>query len=91
MVSTQPREKQPRCEDATGKKGDLNKVPHTAYCASASLQRGKDFPAASEGRSVKDAVPGQEDGNDQGEGREDAVKSKEKEVKTAVLHTMWML
>ena len=74
-----------------GRRETLKKVPHTAYCASASLQRGKDFPAASEGRSVKDAVPGQEDGKDQGEGREDAAKSKGKEVKTAVLHTMWML
>ena len=63
-----------------GRRG-RKEVPRTASCASASLQRGKDFPVASEGRSVKGAVPGQEDGKNPGEGREDATKSKEKEKK----------
>ena len=59
-VLMQRKEKQPRCKDATGKKGDVKKkVPHTTYSASASLQRGKGFPVASEGRSVKSAMPGQ--------------------------------
>ena len=35
----------------------------------ASLQRGRDFPVASTGRSEKGAVPGQKDGKDRGEGR----------------------
>ena len=35
-------------------------IPRTASCASASL--GENFPVASTGRSVKDAVPGREDG-----------------------------
>ena len=45
-------------------KGRRESFPRTASCASASLQRGEDFPVASKGRSVKDAVPGQEDGRD---------------------------
>ena len=36
---------------------------------------------ASEGRSEKGAFPGQEDGNDQGEGRENATENKVKERK----------
>ena len=47
-----------------GEKWDIEKLPRTASCASASIQRGKDFPVASEGRSVKGALPGQEDGED---------------------------
>ena len=47
-----------------GKKGDVEKRPRTASCASASLQRGKDFPVASKGRSVKGAVPGREEWKD---------------------------
>ena len=46
------------------KKGRRESFPRTASSASASLQRGEDFPVASKGRSVKDAVPGQEDGKD---------------------------
>ena len=45
-------------------KRDVENIFHVASCASASLQRGKDFPVASKGRSVKDAVPGREDGKD---------------------------
>ena len=67
-------------EEGRRKKGE---VPRTAYCASASLQRGKNFLVASEGRSVKGAAPGQEDWNDQREGKESK--------NSAVLHTMWML
>ena len=51
------------------------------FLRSASLQRGEDFPVASKGRSVKDAVPGQEDGNGKGEGRENVTKRRRKEVK----------
>ena len=38
--------------------------PRSASCASASLQRGKDFPMVSKRRSVEDAVPGREDVKD---------------------------
>ena len=47
-----------------GKKGRRETFPRTASCASASLQRGGDFPVALKGRRVKDAVPGREDGKD---------------------------
>ena len=43
---------------------DVENIFHVASCASASLQRGKDFPVTSKGRSVNDAVPGREDGKD---------------------------
>ena len=36
----------------------------------------EDFPVASRGRSVKDAVPSREDENGRGEGRENAAKYK---------------
>ena len=62
-----------------GETWDIEKLPRTASCASASIQRCKDFPLASEGRSVKGAVPGQEDGEDRGEGREDAIECKGRE------------
>ena len=55
---------EPRCENATRKKGHVEKLPRTASCASAGPQRGNDFPVAPKGRSVKDAVPGREDGKD---------------------------
>ena len=58
-------------------------IPRTAYCASTSLQRGKNYPVAKEGTSEKGAVPGQEDGIDQEEEeRENTTESKVKEVKT---------
>ena len=53
-------------------------VPLTASCASAGLQRGKDFPVASEGRSVTGAMTGQEDGKDRGKGRENEYECKGK-------------
>ena len=34
-------------------------IPRAAYCASASLQRGREMPGATEGMSEKGAVPGQ--------------------------------
>ena len=46
------------------KKGRGESFARTASFASASLQRGEGFPMASTGRSVKDAVPGREDGKD---------------------------
>ena len=68
---------EPRCEDVTGRKG-RKEVPRTASCASASLQRGKNFPvASSEGRSVKGAVPGQENGKDRAREYNQAQKKKE--------------
>ena len=70
-----------------GEEERRKKNPRTVSCASASLERSKDFPVASEGKSVKDAVPGQQDGNDPGEGRENATKGKEKEVKTVLRST----
>ena len=85
---------EPRCENATVKQTwDIEKLPRKASCASASIQRGKDFPVASQGRSVKGEVPGQEDGEDRGEGREDAIECKGRKGcrNSTVLHTMWRL
>ena len=48
-----------RFENATGKR-DVEKVFHARLPA----QVPEHFPVASKGRSVKDAVPGQEDGKD---------------------------
>ena len=66
------------------------KVPRTASCAIASIQRGKFFPVASKDRSERGAVPGQEYGKDRGEGLENATNGKAKEVKksSAVLHVL---
>ena len=65
VLCKQKKNTELRCENGTGKKkGRKESFPRTASCASASLQRGEDFPVASKDRSVTDAVPGQEDGKD---------------------------
>ena len=55
--------------------------PRAASCASASVQRGKNFLVQSKGRSVKGAVPGQEDRKNREEGREDPTECKGKKKK----------
>ena len=56
-------------------------------CQPPACQR---FPGGIERQERKDAVPGQEDGKDRGEGREcNQVHRKEEEKNSAVLHTMW--
>ena len=53
------------------------------------LQHGRDFPVAAKDKSEKGAVPGQKDGKDRGEGRENATDGKAREVKSsAVLHVL---
>ena len=65
------------------------KVPRKASCASPSLQRGQNFPVAAWDTSEKGAVPGQENGNDRGERRENATDGEAKEIKSsAVLHVL---
>ena len=61
-------------------KRERREVPRAAYCASASSSVAKNFPVSSKDRSVKDAVPGQEDGKDRGEGRE-CNQAQRKELK----------
>ena len=58
------------------------KVSRAAFCASAMLQRGKDFLVASIGRSERGAVPGQEDGRDRGEGSRMQPNAQEEEEET---------
>ena len=67
-------------------KRESREVPRAASCASASLQRGKDFPVASKDRSVKGAVPGQEDGKDRGQGRGNATTRTGKRKKKETAH-----
>ena len=58
------------------------KVPHTASCASPSLQRVKGLPGGNERQERKGAVPGQEDGKDRGQRSRMQPNAQEKEVKS---------
>ena len=52
-------QREQRNEKILQRKRESRKVPRAASCASASLQRDKDFPVASQDRSVKGAVSSQ--------------------------------
>ena len=71
-------------------KGGRRKVPRTASCASASLQRVKGFPVASKHRSERAQCQAKKTGK-----IEETVASatkctgKRKKKNNAVLHTMW--
>ena len=71
---------------------DEEEATRAASCASASLQRGKDFPVATKDRR-KGAVPGQEDGNDLGgcESNRATVRTGKRNKNNVVLHTKWRL
>ena len=68
MTPTQPKYRTEVRRMPQGKRG-RKEVLRTASCTLASLQRAQNVTVTSEGKNVKGAVPGQEDGKDRG-GRE---------------------